>query len=270
MSVRDRTVIGVLALVVALAAAWFLLIQPKRQQLSDLKKQVSSEQSQLASAQSELASGEAARTQFRSSYASMVRRGEAVPTDDNVGSLIYQVQSAATGAGVDFRALSLASGGSSGSSGASSSSSQNQLPPGVTAGPAGFPIEPFTFTFRGSFFRLADFFERLQQFVTPTQRGVVVHGRLLTLNSINLAPDTGGFPQITATVSATAFLLPSSQGLLAGATPVGPGPLASGQALPGVTPGSQQSPTSPAAPSSPAGSGGSAAPPTAVVAGGQP
>ena len=35
------------------------------------------------------------------------------------------------------------------------------LPPGAVAGPAGFPIEPFTFTFQGSFFHLANFFGRL-------------------------------------------------------------------------------------------------------------
>lgn len=257
MSVRDRTVIVVLALVAAVAASWLLVIQPKRSELSNLQHQVSSAQSQLASAQSELASGQSARNQFRASYAAMVRLGEAVPTDDNVGSLIYQLQAAASATGVDFQALSL----SSQTGGSASGPGQAPLPPGVTVGPAGFPSEPFSFTFGGSFFHLADFFAKLQRFVSQTRGGLQVQGRLLTLNSIQLGPGAGGFPQINATVSATAYLLPQAQGLAAGATPLGP---AATTTQPASTSGSSGQP----APSTPSSS--SLPPPAAVVAGVQP
>ena len=273
LSPRDRTILGVVVLVVAVAAAWLLVIQPKRSELSKLQHQVSSAQSQLATAQQSLVAGQSARSQFGASYASMVRLGEAVPTDDNVGSLIYQLQSAANGTGVDFRSLSLApSSGSSApppsSSAGSSQSGQNSLPPGVTVGSAGFPVEPFSFSFRGSFFHLADFFARLQRFVTPTQRGVLVRGRLLSLNSINLGPGTGGFPQIDATVSATAYLLPASQGLTAGATPLGPG--ASPAPTPSTPAPSTTTPVASPAPAPPTGgSSGNSVPPAAAVTGGQ-
>ncbi|HUZ29412.1 MAG TPA: hypothetical protein VMU90_09235 [Solirubrobacteraceae bacterium] len=257
MSVRDRTVIVVLVLVAAVAASWLLVIQPKRSELSNLQHQVSSTQSQLASAQSQLAAGQAARTQFRASYAAMVRLGEAVPTDDNVGSLIYQLQAAASAAGVDFQALSL----SSQAGGSASGSGQAPLPPGVTVGPAGFPSEPFSFTFGGSFFHLADFFAKLQRFVSQTPGGLQVRGRLLTLNSISLGPGAGGFPQINATVSATAYLLPQAQGLAAGATPLGP-------AATGTQPASTTGSSGQPAPSTQSSS--SSAPPAAVVVGGQP
>jgi type II secretory pathway pseudopilin PulG len=258
MSARDRTVIVVLGVVAAVAAAWLLVIQPKRSELSNIQHQVSNEQSQLATAQSQLAAAQTARTQFRVSYAAMVRLGEAVPTDDNVGSLIYQVQAAANSASVDFQALSLASPGGG------SSSTQNPLPPGVTVGPAGFPIEPFSFTFRGSFFHLADFFGRLQRFVTQNSRGLQVRGRLLTLNSIELGPGNGGFPQISATVSATAYLLPQTQGLVAGATPVGPSATTTQQASTATPAGGSSAAVPRPSQSS------SAGPPAAVVVGGQP
>jgi hypothetical protein len=254
MSVRDRKVIGVLAVVAVIAAAWLLVIQPKRNELANVKRQVTSEQGQLASAQSQVAAGQAARAQFPSNYASMVKLGEAVPTDDNVGSLIYQLQSAATTTGVDFRSLALSSQG-----GGSGGSSQATLPPGVTVGSAGFPSEPFSFTFRGSFFHLADFFGRLERFVAATKRGLQVRGRLLTVDSITLGPGAGGFPQIDATVAATAYLLPPSQGLAAGASPTGPGGLATAASgSPGAASG--------AAPSA----SGAATPPVAAIAGGQP
>jgi hypothetical protein len=96
------------------------------------------------------------------------------------------------------------------------------LPPGVSVVAAGFPAEQFTFTFAGSFFRLADFFDRLQGFVVAKGNQVSISGRLMTLNSVSLAPGVGGFPSITASVSATTYLEPATQGLLIGATPGGP------------------------------------------------
>lgn len=259
MSARDRTVIVVVAVVVALGAAWLLVISPKRGELSKLKSQVSAQQAQLAQEQSTVQAGELARSQFAASYTSLVRLGEAVPTDDNVPSLIYQIQSAASSTGVDFRALSVGSG-SGGGSAPAAGAGQTPLPPGVTVGPAGFPIEPFSFTFRGSFFHLADFFSRLERFVTAGSHGIAVRGRLLTLDSVTLTPQSSGFPQIEATVSATAYLLPSAQGLAAGASPAGPAPAAASSSAP--------------AGSAPAGgstaSSTSAAPPAAVLTGGQP
>ena len=91
-------------------------------------------------------------------------------------------------------------------------------------GPAGFPVEPFTFTFRGDFFHLSDFFGRLERFVVATNKQVSVSGRLMTLNAISLGPGPQGFPQITASIAATTYLVPAAQGLLNGATPAGPAP----------------------------------------------
>lgn len=250
MTGRDRIVVLVVGVVVAIGAAWMMIISPKRDQASKLQSQISSTQSALNAARSQLAQGQAARQAFRDSYSTMVRLGEAVPTDDNVPSLIYEVQSAASKAGVDFLGLTLNPSASNGtpnivtpSSTTSSSTgatptttppspttppagstalSAPVLPPGAVAGPAGFPIEPFTFTFQGSFFHLANFFGRLERFVVSAGQRLAVSGRLLNLDAINLGPGPGGFPQITATVSATTYLLPASQGLVDGATPVGP------------------------------------------------
>jgi hypothetical protein len=105
------------------------------------------------------------------------------------------------------------------------------------AGPAGFPIEPFTFTFQGNFSHLANFFARLQRFVVAGPNQLAVSGRLLNVNAISLAPSPQGFPQITASVSATTYVLPASQGLVDGATPLGP-------ASSGTQPASSTAPSS--------------------------
>jgi Type II secretion system (T2SS), protein M len=238
MSSRDRMIVAAICLAVAIVAPYLLVISPKRAQVSSLNKRVSSVQSQLQSVQAQLAAGNQARAAFASSYTTLVRLGEAVPTDDNTPSLIYQLQGAAKASDVDFDSLTFNAGsstpvsnptptGSTPSSSSSASSAQTAstaLPPGATIGPAGFPIEPFTFTFGGNFFHLANFLGRLQRFVQASNQRLSVSGRLMTLNSISLGSGSSGFPQISATISATTYLLPASEGLLNGATPGGPAP----------------------------------------------
>jgi hypothetical protein len=234
MTSRDRMILLAICAVAVLVAPYVLVVSPKRSQAAKLQKQISGVQSQLSTASSKAASAQAARSSFAKSYTALVRLGEAVPTDDNTPSLIYQVQSAASAAHVDFQSLTFNAGSSSSgssapasSSSASSSSSGSQaasaaLPPGATVGPAGFPVEPFTFMFQGNFFHLADFLGRLQRFVVMGNQRLSVSGRLMTLGAISLGAAPSGFPQITASISATTYLLPASQGLLNGATPAGP------------------------------------------------
>ena len=249
MTSRDRTLITVFVSIALVAAGWFMVIQPKRNEASKLGGQVSSAQSKLDAARQQVSAGEAARSAYARNYTQLTRLGEAVPADDNVPSLIFQVQSAASAANVDFRSLALSSGASgSGSSPAPSQpastpaggaaragsaagsapstpatqSATAALPPGATVGPAGFPVEPFTFSFRGSFFHLSDFLGRLERFVRATNSNVSVSGRLMTLNAISLGPGPSGFPQITASISATTYLVPSGQGLTTGGSPSRP------------------------------------------------
>ena len=228
MTARDRIVIVIVLVAAALVGSWLMIIQPKRQQGSKLATQVTAEQAQLASVQSQVAQGEAARKQFAGAYTELVKLGEAVPEDDNVPSLIYQLQGAAGSAHIDFRGVQLTAPASvtpapsSTSANAKSASASSQLPPGVAVGPAGLPAEAFNFTFRGNFFHLADFFNRLQRFVRVSSKGVAISGRLMTVNGFSLSGGPSGFPQIQANVSATTYLVPASQGLTAGATGAGP------------------------------------------------
>jgi Tfp pilus assembly protein PilO len=113
VTTRDRIVIAIVVSLVAVVGGWLLVIQPKRSQASKLGKQVSAAQTQLQTERELVAQGEAARQRFATSYTKLARLGEAVPSDDNVPSLIYQLQGAAATAGVDFRALVLQPGAAS-------------------------------------------------------------------------------------------------------------------------------------------------------------
>jgi len=229
VTARDRIVIVIVLALAAIAAGWFFVVSPKRSQASNLSSQVSSEQSQLSSAQNEVAAGMSAKRAFAGQYAQLAKLGEAVPPDDDVPSLIVQVQAAAQAAHVSFKGLQLTGGGSSSSS--SSSSSPNgaaaaaaaaQLPPGASVGAAGLPTEQFTVTLSGNYFNLSKFFNSLEGFVVNVNGTLTIRGRLMTINAINLVPGPSGFPQITATVSATTYIVPPTQGATGGATPAGP------------------------------------------------
>ncbi|MGP0033743.1 MAG: hypothetical protein ACLP4R_04060 [Solirubrobacteraceae bacterium] len=230
MTTRDRTVIMVVLALGAIVAGWLLMVSPKRSQASALGGQITSVQSQLTSARSQVAAGEEARTAFAGQYAQLARLGEAVPPSDDIPSLIYQVQSAAQAAHVSLRALQLSPGSSSSSPSTSSSSSSSSstassstLPPGAAVGAAGLPTDQFTFTLAGNFFNLANFFNRVQNFVVSSNNHLLISGRLMTINAISLAPGSNGFPQITANVSATTYIVPPTQGPTDGATAAGPG-----------------------------------------------
>ncbi len=86
--------------------------------------------------------------------------------------------------------------------------------------------------------------------------GLSVSGRLLTVQSVRLTPTTsraaaesakGSSGQLSGTITATAYVLPASQGLTAGATPSSPAS-AAGQGRPrdGNDAEGASSPTAPA------------------------
>jgi hypothetical protein len=211
MTRRDRLVIVIVAVVAAIAASWLLLVSPKRDQAAKLGAKVASEQTELNTAQSQLAQNAAASRQYASNYAALARLGEAVPASDDIPSLIIQLQSAADGARVNFQ--SLQSGGASATSTAPSTTAPAAGSSATTAS-----SEQFSFTFAGSYFQLSNFFNKVQRFVTPTGNGVLVRGRLISLNSVNLTPAASGFPQITAQITATIYTESAPSGTAGAAT----------------------------------------------------
>ena len=181
MTARDRTVIMIVLALGAIVAGWFLVVSPKRSQASSLSTQITSEQSQLTAAEGQVAAGMSARRAFAGQYAQLAKLGEAVPPDDDIPSLIYQVQSAAQAAHVSFRGLQLTGGGRAARLRAPSSSSSStaarrrpptaaQLPPGASVGAAGLPTEQFTVTLSGNYFNLSNFFNQPRELRGQRQR----------------------------------------------------------------------------------------------------
>lgn len=236
MTARDRIVIIAVAALAALAAVWMLVLAPERERASKLATEVSAAQAQLATAESKLADASAAQAQYQTAYASIVRLGKAVPADQEVPSLIFQLAQASNQKNVDFASITSGAGGTSGSAAASASSASASAAgaPGAAgaAASAGFRQMPFTFVFDGSFFDLYNLFQQLNHFtLRTTSGGLRVSGRLLTVQSVKLAPASSSgsgsgkgnsSEQLTGTITATAYVLPAGESVTGGATSTGP------------------------------------------------
>jgi hypothetical protein len=210
--------------VAAVAAYWFMVLSPKREELTKLDAEITRQESAATQAEQQAASYEEAKGNYRKNYTTVARLGKAVTADDDVRSLLVQLDSAAKRSKVAFRALTLSGGGSSQPAATASTGSGGLAPaPGtVPVGSAGFSAMPFSFTFSGSFFRLSDFFSRLERFVTVQNDNIDVTGRLLLLGSIAVTPESGDLNKLQAQVGASTYLVPPTEGVTAGASSAGP------------------------------------------------
>ncbi|MGO9763996.1 MAG: type 4a pilus biogenesis protein PilO [Solirubrobacteraceae bacterium] len=226
MTGRDRIVVIVVAVVALLGAAWVLVVSPERQKASQLASQVAAAQTQLASAEGTVASARSAQSQYATAYASLVSLGKAVPPSDEVPALIDQLTLASKQKNVDFSAISPGAGAGAGArarAGAGASARGSATSGTATAG---FTQLPFSFTFEGTYFDLEHLFNKLTEFATLTTSGKLeVSGRLLTINSVSLAPGGGNEPgksggELTGSITATAYVMPPTASL-AGANGTG-------------------------------------------------
>lgn len=225
MTARDRIIVSVVLGAAILAGFWFAVLGPKRNEAHGLDAKVSAAQQRLTQAESKAGEAQRAKQRYEQDYATVARLGKAVPATDGVPSLVYQLESAAHGARIDFHSVQLgspATGGTSTTSPSTSSgSSSAALPAGATVGSAGFPTMPFTFEFDGSYFDLERMLADVQRFVTVSREDVRVRGRLLSVDGVDLKTQDGG-SQLQATVKATAYLLPQGTSVTGGATSSAP------------------------------------------------
>jgi Tfp pilus assembly protein PilO len=221
MTRTNRLLLVLLVFSVAVAAFWFLALTPKREEAAALETQIAAKQTELDAARTQVAAYERARAAYPANYATVARLGKAVPADDDVRSLMVQIDAAAKRSGVEFEVIDVGKG--TASAGAISSQTQDttNVIPGATADASGFSTLPMSLAFRGSYFELSSFLTRLERFVTVTNRRIDVTGRLLLLQSISLVPDAAGFPQMRAQINATSYVVPAPGAVPSAATSPG-------------------------------------------------
>jgi Pilus assembly protein, PilO len=258
---RDRYIVIVVGLVGLLGAYWFLALAPKREKLAKLDKDVAEATQTLETAKQEKVTFAQAQVQFPTLYASLGRLGKAVPADEDVPSLLVQLNHAAARANVDFRSIALkldlqtnlavpaASAPAAGATGASGASGAQGATPaaGSTAAPADAtgaatgtlqPL-PFQYKFKGDFFSLENLIHNVTTLVESRNRQVAISGRLIVIQGFSLA-------RSKVTIVATTYMLPADQGLFGGATPSGPAGATAATPQP-ASAGASSTPTPPSA-----------------------
>ena len=232
MKANAKILIPVLVAVAAAGAYWMLLLSPKREEIAKLDKDIAAKRVDLKTAQGQVAEYEKAKARYRVNYTTVARLGKAVPGDDDVRSLMVQLDSAADSAGVNFATIQVgqnggAPAGTPGAPGTTTDPAAKTPPPGAVAvGSAGFSALPFSMSFKGDFFGLSNLFNRMERFVNVRNERIDVTGRLLLVDSITIAPEqtTGGgdLSTLKASIGASSYLVPADSDMLAGATPQGP------------------------------------------------
>jgi hypothetical protein len=227
MTARDRLMLmGIVALTLVLGV-WFMAVAPERERASKVTAEVQAARQQLASAESQAAEAMSAKTRYSTAYASLVSLGQAVPGAAETPALIYALDKATHSRDVQFSSITSSSSGSPSAATASA----------TTAGTptVGFTQQSFTFIFSGSFVALYKLLDQLEGLTAQTPSGSLrVNGRLLTIDGVNLTPNaveaqgsSGGSSkaksgELTGTITATAYVLPTGQSALGGATASGP------------------------------------------------
>jgi Tfp pilus assembly protein PilO len=217
--------IAAVVAVAAVAAYWMLVLTPKREQAATLSTSIAKQQGDLKAAETQVAGYEQAKAGYKANYTLVARLGKAVPADDDVRSLLVQLNSAADKSKVDFRKIAVGGGVAPAPVTPTKGAKPAAVPPPGSSlvGSAGFAQMPFTFSFKGSYFDLGKFFKRLDRFVAVKQQRLDVTGRLMVLDTVSLLPDATGFPNMRAQIGATTYMLPPAEGLTAGASAQGPG-----------------------------------------------
>ena len=253
MKSSDRTILLAVAVVGAVAAFWFLLLSPKRDEASQLEADVTELQAQVDESEQAAVAGEEAKGDFSVNYRRLVSLGKAVPKDADTASLLVELQALSDRSNVDFRSISLDAASASAAPAEATATPPSTapaptatpaatpagtttpgalpteataalLPIGATVGSAGLPVMPYALEFQGGFFDIADFFGRIDGMVVVDESGdrVKVDGRLLTIDGFALEAGPAGFPNLVANVQASSYLTPADQGVTAGASPTAP------------------------------------------------
>lgn len=262
MKRSDRGILLGVAIVGLLAAFWFVILTPKRDEVSALDDEIAVTESAIAEQQALVDAGEAAKGDYATEYQRLVVLGKAVPADDEAGSLFVEFNDIAARSKVGFSSIvvgeadtaapapaaltqadppaegqaaapdtaqspdQVAIPGEAGTPAAlPTEASASLLPLGATVGSAGLPVIPYDLQLEGDFFGFADFFQGVDQLVSTKGTGVAASGVTVDgrLVTINgFEIKTEPGGGLSATVQVTTYVTPADQGITGGATPTAP------------------------------------------------
>jgi len=102
LNARDKKIVMFLVPVILVAAYWFLVLTPKREEAGKLGETLTTAESRRDTAQASLRLAEASKSDYTKDYATVVRLGKAIPSDVDMPSLLVQLDRAAKGTDIRF------------------------------------------------------------------------------------------------------------------------------------------------------------------------
>jgi hypothetical protein len=170
----------VIAVVVALVAGWFLVVAPKRSEVSSLKKQIDDTQAEIALAQG--VQTPSAPPPIR--VADLFKLSRAMPNTADIPGVILQLSRVAEETGVKFQAIT----------------------PHDPVQYGAYQQVAVDLSFEGRFYDLSDFLYRLRNLVSVHEGVLKATGRLFTVDSITFNQGEASFPQVKATLTVSAYV----------------------------------------------------------------
>jgi len=246
MKSTNRLIVSILIVAAVAIGFWVVLLSPKREEADKLSGELDALKVTLAQADSTVLAAEAAKREFPANYRQLVVMGGAVPEGDETASLLVELNRLAKRAKISFETLLLTEGGAAapaevapapppveaaptepGSAVPASATvppteaAASLMPLGASIGPAGLAVMPYTLTFSGDFFQIANFIGKVDALVETKNAKVGVDGRLVTIGGFSLAPNEET-DRLSATFVVTTYVTPPNQGITAGASPTEP------------------------------------------------
>lgn len=187
MSRRFRLILIAIAIIAVALVVFFLVLNPMRGEISDLRTDIEQEDTLIAAAERELAINLQAQKECRANQARLIELSKMMPSDSEVPSLIIQIQDLADKAGIDWI----------------------QVSPGQPSGTEDVEYQTLalSLSFSGNFYDVSDFIYRAEQMVAGP-------GRLMTVKSLSLSPEGGSgakSPVLKVDMTLLAFEMPATQ-----------------------------------------------------------
>jgi type IV pilus assembly protein PilO len=180
MKRRTVYILSGLALVAVVVVAWFMLISPLRTKIAETTAQVEAQQKNLTTAKAKLARMEDTKLQAEKNQGRLIELSKMVPSQDELPSLLLQIQDLATESGIEVMSIAPSKG---------------------SAG-QGFEAISLGLQFSGTYFDVNDFIYRIEQLVASP-------GRLLAVKDVNLSlegtPKANVSPALTVNLNVQAF-----------------------------------------------------------------
>ena len=216
MKSRDKTLIGVIVLVVVALGGYVLLVAPQHKKAKALDAQIATARDELSQAELTVQSGSTAETQYKAYLGQLKSLSTAVPSDEQIPELINELQSASSKSKVGFQTVSVSTtaGATTADAAATSATTTDAAASATTAS---FPSQDLNLSFTGSYFSVANLLGRLDGFVRADNTQFHATGRLITIGSLTLAPGgsgtstaAAGSGEVTATVTAVDYDVPAA------------------------------------------------------------